>query len=940
MTSPLLKHPTSQAAPKGPVSRNPVWLILAFLIPMIGMWIGFAFCGVRPFAVPIEGLLNYFNGHGADRQMIWSDLREQYYPFLQEFHARVRDGESLLWSWDGGMGTDYLSLIAYYVASPLNLISLFFPATILREVMSVLLTVKIGCAGLFFAWMLRSIFRKNDVSITFFGWMFAFCSFIMGYYWDTIWMDTVALLPLVFLGLYKLVTEGKFRLYVVSLALAVLSNYYLGAFVCYFCVIAFFAIAAIRQVYGREFLSRLLQFGGCSLLGGGLTAFLLLHTGISLASTDSAASGGIQQLDFYDSYTEVIGNMLAFNNPTAMSGLPNLYCGILPLLLLVVYLRSKKISLEDKIINVTFLVFFIFSSNFNLFDFILHGFRFPNMLPGRYTFLICFVLLLIGYRGFLLLKDMNSIDIFGMAGLGILMIGISCFSLGTEKTMANVILVAAYLLFLFLYERRFLRKRTLTVFLCLLITGEMCASLTLSMDTVGKSNYFGYPYRYNEFKKLTATMEEMDPSFWRTEFHCRYYLNDGTMYRYRGVNQFSSTANRHVTKFLSTISFTTGANSYYYNFSSPVNNSLLGLKYIIARSGDLMGGTKTQWFYSQEGEADHGDLQVYRNTAYLGAGFMANKAIENMEYTNSPFQVQNRLFQGLTGSSESIFFSRKPDGYETYNFESFEQQGSEYRFTSGVSEGVLDLNYTAASTGTYYAYMNVGGGGDIEVTVNPGTTEARTYHHPVASLRYIAPVCEVNAGDKIRIRITTEAKKENCNISCYLYYFNEGNFDEGWATLTDEIWEPTDFSDTHLKGDITVKEDGLFCTVIPYSEDWTLYVDGVETETRRVLSGDVVKNGKVDSRVEGPYIGAHLTEGTHTLELRYTPKGLIPGIGISLACLITFLVLAIVFPKGFPTLKKKPKSTSATDSLATPEPEEISTTPEETKEDPDRELPH
>lgn len=204
--------------------ETPLWLFLAFLIPMAGMWVGFAACGVHPF---------------GDMQMLYSDLREQYYPFLQEFHARLQNGESILWSWNGGMGTDFGSLIAYYIASPLNFITLLFPAEMLRDVMAVLLTVKVGCAGWFFALMLKKIFKINDFSITAFGWMFAFCSFIMGYYWDTIWMDTVAVLPLVFLGLYQLVTEGKFQLYVVTLFWAVLSNYYLGAFVCYFCVIAF-----------------------------------------------------------------------------------------------------------------------------------------------------------------------------------------------------------------------------------------------------------------------------------------------------------------------------------------------------------------------------------------------------------------------------------------------------------------------------------------------------------------------------------------------------------------------------------------------------------------------------------------------------------------------------------------------------------------------------
>ena len=147
MISPLLKHgqqKVSSPLEETKMSRNPLWLILAFFIPFFAMWVGFAVCDVHPF---------------GDKQMLWSDLREQYYPFLQEFHARLQNGEGLLWSWNGGMGTDYGSLIAYYISSPLNLLTVFFPAAMLRDVMTLLLTVKIGCAGLFFGIMVKGIFR-------------------------------------------------------------------------------------------------------------------------------------------------------------------------------------------------------------------------------------------------------------------------------------------------------------------------------------------------------------------------------------------------------------------------------------------------------------------------------------------------------------------------------------------------------------------------------------------------------------------------------------------------------------------------------------------------------------------------------------------------------------------------------------------------------------
>lgn len=858
-----------QLSGRNRAGRNPVWLILAFLLPLIGMWIGFAVCRVHPF---------------GDMQMLYSDLREQYYPFLQEFQARLKNGESLFWSWNGGLGTDFWSLIAYYIASPLNLLSVFVPAAALRDFLAFTLTVKIGCAGLFFALLLKKVFRRNDFSITLFGWMYAFCSFIMGYYWDIIWMDTVALLPLIILGLYALITEGKFRLYTLSLFVAVAANYYIGAFVCYFCVIAFFSIAAIKQVYGRDFLSRLGQFALSSLLGGGLTAFLLLHAAKALSYTDSAGGSALDP-KFYDNYLEVIGNLFAFNRPTVMSGLPNLYCGVLPLLLIVVFLRAKKISLEDKIIHCVFLVFFIFATNFNVLDYILHGFHFPNMLPARYSFLISFVLLLVGYRAFLLLKDISSGDLIGMGFLAVGLLGLSCISLGKQKLLANVILVSAYLLFLFLYERRFLTKRTLNVFLSVLIIGELAASLTLSMDAVGKTSYKTYPYKEKELTGLYQELRAQDPTFWRSEMTCRYYLNDGMFYRYAGVGQFSSTANRHVRDMMNGLAFTNGANSYYYNYSSPLTNSLLGLKYFVSRGADPIEGTYAEYLNETEG------LKIYRNTAYLGTGFMVDEKILDFEFTNSPFQVQNTLFHDITQANGQIFRGQSETSYEGENFLSLEKTGSgTYAYTTDtIDEATLTLTYKTTRTGTYYAYMRIGGGGKIRVTNSSG----ESWDHPLDKLRYIAPIGTAEAGDTLTVEITADANSKDKTISFYFYYFDEMDFRRGLENLSDEVWNVDEYTDTMLKGKIDVLQDGILYTSVPYTEGWTLYVDGEETEIIPLL--------------DEAMIGARLTAGTHTVELRYTPEYLWEGVIVSAVCLLLFLALCFIFRNGFPLPKKKSK---------------------------------
>ena len=75
----------------------------------------------------------------------------------------------LLYTWSVGMGMDYLGLISYYLASPLNLLSVLVPEGWLLEFFSLLVPVKLGFAGMFFAIFLKKLFGKNDASIAVFG---------------------------------------------------------------------------------------------------------------------------------------------------------------------------------------------------------------------------------------------------------------------------------------------------------------------------------------------------------------------------------------------------------------------------------------------------------------------------------------------------------------------------------------------------------------------------------------------------------------------------------------------------------------------------------------------------------------------------------------------------------------------------------------------------
>ena len=207
--------------------KNRKWncLALAFAFPFLGMLFVMLVSGYEPF---------------GDSAILYSDMYHQYYPFFVEFRRALLSGESLLHSWSVGLGMDYLGLIAYYLASPLNLLCVLVPESLLLEFFSVLTPLRLGLAGLSFGYLLKKLFGKEDLSVPVFASFYGLCSWALGYLWNIMWLDTFALLPLVVLGTVYLLRDKKFGLYTFSLFLSIFSNYYIGFFICIFVFLFFF----------------------------------------------------------------------------------------------------------------------------------------------------------------------------------------------------------------------------------------------------------------------------------------------------------------------------------------------------------------------------------------------------------------------------------------------------------------------------------------------------------------------------------------------------------------------------------------------------------------------------------------------------------------------------------------------------------------------------
>lgn len=386
-----------------------VYLGIAFIVPFALMFFAFMMMGVSPF---------------GNNQILVTDLWHQYYPFLVDYQDKLTHGGSLLWTWKSGGGTNYLALMAYYLASPLNFFSVLVPAEHLREFLYVITCVKIGLAGMFFSLFLRITFKRRDISIAAFGIMYALCAFIMGYYWNIIWLDTVALMPLVIAGAISLLREGKFRLYIAALALSMLSNYYIGVFTCIFVFLVSIGYSIIEFKGLKKTLRDFFKMLGCSIVSIMISAVLLLPAYFALGHTHSSENVFPQNFainigstaDFgglLEGVGKTISNSIAFLSPTAKEGLPNIYCGVFTIFLAILFFFCSKIKKRERIFCGGLLIFFLLSFVIRQLDFIWHGFHFPNMLPYRFSFLYSFVLIYMAFRVFMNIDHIKLVSVIG-----------------------------------------------------------------------------------------------------------------------------------------------------------------------------------------------------------------------------------------------------------------------------------------------------------------------------------------------------------------------------------------------------------------------------------------------------------------------------------------------------------------------------------------------
>ena len=853
----LLKLPKRNILLYNRNGETRLYLFLAFIVPFLIIWGIFAYFEIHPF---------------GDKQILVTDLWHQYFPFFRVEHEKLQNFDSLLYSWDTGLGTNFLSIMSYYAASPLNLLSALFPLENSRDAMTLFLTVKMGCASLFFAVFLKHHFGRNDISIVAFGMFYAFCDYMMGYYWNLIWMDTFALLPLVVLGALKLVKEGKFKLFTISLALSLVSNFYIGLFTCIFTAMIFLASVIVNWKDLRTSLLRLGQMAGASAIGIGLGAFMLLPAFYALMLTNSADNTFPTVIEYYEEWFKMMSNMIGFHEPTAKEGLPNFYCGMLSLILMGVFLISKKIKLREKLITVAYLMFIVISCNMNVLNFIWHGFHFTNMLPYRFSFLFSFLLAAAAYRAFTVLSDKPSIfHILAMSVMTLLITLVSYKDQPESAVMLSVIACAIYIAIVFIYNCKFINKKMMISAVSLVCCAEMGYNAFIGVQTVTTTGYSVYPKNNEQVEALLAKRSDESTEFYRTELCDSYTINDPALYGIKGISQFSSTANVNVTRFLENLGIqaSDAGNRYYYYQSTPIINSMFGIKYLISHDGYEADTA----YYTAVDEKK--TVKLLENNSYLPIAFAASSRLLNYMGDSQSFATnQNDLFKYASSLNEDVLVPMNVADVGHKGLDVVKTDEGCYSFTykkstDGLDECYIKYNFEAQQDGPVYALVN------FDHTTGYKVSKNGSYLHNMPSFKYnvIAAIGTFKKGE--RFTIYSDVDKETSGSGkIFVYQLNSEAFEKGFSKLREGGLNVTSYDSTHINGTFTAQNDGVLFTSIPYDGGWSAEIDGEKAEVRSIK----------DALCCIP-----VTAGKHEIKLVYSPPGFIMGCIISVSSLIFFI---------------------------------------------------
>ncbi|MDR0919121.1 MAG: YfhO family protein [Oscillospiraceae bacterium] len=912
---------------------NNRWYFFAFILPVVILYIAFAKFGFYPF---------------GDRSVLVLDLNGQYIYFYEYMHDVFRGDGSIFYTWSKSLSGEFMGTLGYYVASPFNIVIWLLPRSMILGAVYLSILLKIGTSAVTFLFFMRKTSKISFLHGTVFATCYALMAYMVVQTMDPMWLDGLVFLPLIILGIRKLVDRDLKVGYIIPLALMLIANFYIGMQICIFCVIYFvyYVIWGTNRFEGKwnskkgkdnsvDFLTVCVRFGICSILAACLAAFLLIpvYNALKLgkmdfSKPDMSLKAKFEMLDFLP---RLLPNSYDTCRP---EGMMDIYAGVLSVLLLPLFFLNSKIALKHKVGHAFLLGAMLFSMYINPVNLLWHGGQDPNWLPYRYSFIFSFIVVSAAAYAF---SELEGISTKAIGGSFVAIIA-TFFILETRDFAAqtnyskpgfdvfkilwfSAALIAIYAVIIGMLKK-YPKSYTLSVVLLAVVSGELYIN---TFNTVNAMNTdVGYSLRssYVDFaansREIVDKLEEDDNSLWRGEKTYQRMINDPMALGLRGISHSTSVMNDDILVYLEKLGFMSNGYRSVYKGSTPISDSLLGMKYILERTGRT---TPIGWavdptytpldkyttsFYDadlatsnmkdKKGEPinpnpqKNDTISVYQNPNALSMGYMVDAGIQKIVKFDgfNVFWNQNTLLSTLVGKAQGVgtttptpveYFKRIPlDEEPIMTNVTFDEGYNHYNRTGSESaDHTVEYHLTATTNDPIYLYFATGDQKEVNIWLQTNKDENGNFLSGFESVGTyfenenfgIMKLGQFAPGTQIAVRVTVLKAYTEID-DAFFYYLDMPLYQTDIDILKSQQWDIKKWSTTHIEGNIVAKDNQIMLTSIPWEPGWSVKVDGKSVAPIKVISA---------------LVGIPLSPGEHTVEMTFTPNGFPIGVVLGIIAL-------------------------------------------------------
>lgn len=835
------------------MKNKKVGYLLSFLIPTLAITLIYACIGIYPF---------------GNKSLLTVDMAGQYVAFFNALKNIFTGDIGIFYSFSKTLGGNMFGLITYYLLSPFNLLFLLFDKVNITEAIFLINILKIGMCGLTSYIYFTKTFKEKNLVPVVFSTVYALCAYNIVYSQNILWLDGVIFLPLVFLGIDRLIEKEKPLMFYLTLTCTIFCNYYIGYMTCIGSLAYFLYKLYLHNNYRlsiKENKKDIIYFFRYALLAVGTTMIILLPSVFSLVVGKADTGLG----EFIPKQTYPVIELLSrftigsFKKSDLSGGCPNVFISLFMIVLTFVYFFNNKINNKEKKGTLFLILFFIISFIFYPLDVVWHTFQHPAGFPFRYSFIFDFIILIIAYRSYLNIKGVDRHWFKKLIPWVIILTALLDYLMYNSnmyyKIIATGILIVSYLIYLY-YSKKQNIKMILSIFIILemFVNGLL---IVMNLDYQIRDKYVGF---INSYGNAIEKIKESDYDFYRIEKDYSYSTNDPLLLNYNGISHFSSTYEGVNNSLLG--DYLGIFNRFYitnYKGSTLVTNSLFNIKYVLSNDNLPYYTLMDTFKYGEK------NVNVYKNDYVLPLGFMVNNNLKDLELTElNPFDNQNNILKTMTGIDKDIFLENNIIETKLNNVKLNEDNNKYNTYNKSLSgvESSLEYKVSVINDGILYAYISSDYNKKIDILVNGesaiDTSDQNDYRYNVLNLG------SYEIGDTVDVKVVLLENQIKFN-DVEFYSLDINSLKQHIDSVNSNNFLNIEENKGHyIKANIDVRENNqILYTSIPCDKGWTIKVDGKKVNNLEIFNS---------------LIGLELEPGYHTIEFSYVPRGLYIGVIISI----------------------------------------------------------